>query len=386
MEKGDLSLRYRQLILEELTHRLNQPPWVEGKVGSLYFGGGTPSLMPPDWGAHVIGLLTSQLSPPEPDWCSPEGSEGRDRSGYPVEVTLEANPETADLPCWRDFRQAGFNRISIGAQSFHPYELEFLGRVHSVEAIDRAVEIAHQAGFENISLDIIYGLPSQTPEGLCQSLKRALGLGITHLSAYSLTIEPDTPFARRLNQGKLTPPDPDHIADLYDLLCQVMGEAGFQHYELTNFARPGYASRHNSAYWLHIPYLGIGTGAHSFTGALRFWNRRSTTEHIKAIELWLQGGPDPAEGSLPLTPEQLTEERLYLRLRTAKGIPSDWGLSYFDPQALEELLGARMLEMTADGSLRLSEEYWLLLDEIFLRLLPRHLDSPISYVDQKQLT
>lgn len=377
VERGDLSLRYRAVLGEELNRRREEEPWRMGKVVSLYFGGGTPSLMSPEFVAEIIASLQPHFITADPltmmtlngDPTLPEGSR------LP-EMTLEANPETADLPRWREFRAAGVNRISIGAQSFEEAELKFLGRVHSAEGVRRAVEIARKAGFTNVSLDLIYGIPGQTPDRLRKTLTEAIRLEVNHISAYSLTVEPSTPYAQRIRRGVAPSPDPDHIADLYLLLCRILSEAGFEHYELTNFARPGFASRHNSAYWLHLPYLGVGTGAHSFTGALRFWNRRSTLDHIRAVENWLKGGDDPAQERITLSPGELIEESLYLRLRTAWGIPVDIASLFFEPQPLKELLGEGFLELTPQGSLRLSEQHWLLLDELFLRLMPHTPQKP----------
>ncbi|MFN3821643.1 MAG: radical SAM family heme chaperone HemW [bacterium] len=379
VERVDLSLRYRAMLREELNRRIREKPWRQGKVGSLYFGGGTPSLMPPEFVAEIIASLQPLFIATDLLELTVNGGISPPSSPVLPEVTLEANPETADLSRWQEFRSAGVNRISIGAQSFRDEELRFLGRVHNAKGTARAVEIARKAGFTNVSLDLIYGIPGQTADHFRSTLAEAIGMEVDHLSAYSLTVEPSTPYARRIKAGSAPSPDSDHIADLYLLLCRVLREAGFEHYELTNFARPGFASRHNSAYWLHLPYLGVGAGAHSFTGSVRFWNRRSTLEHLRAVENGLKGDCDPAQERVALSPGEQIEESLYLRLRTAWGIPLDIASMYFEPQPLEALIGDGFLEVTPQGFLRLSEQHWLLLDELFLRLMPHppQLHTPI---------
>ncbi len=362
VEKEDLAIRYREVLLLELKRRAEEPPWRGGTVRTIYFGGGTPSLMPPEYVGEVIDLVgrlwkiedkdTPPLSPPQ--------AVGR----WDIEITLEANPETRDIKAFRGFREAGVNRLSMGVQSFDPEELKLLGRAHSAGGVGEAVAIAREAGFDNLSLDLIYGVPGQTVESFRRSVEFALGLGIEHLSTYTLSIEEGTPFARSVKEKRLPYPDPDLMADQYDVLIDLTRQAGLDHYELTNYGKPGLTSRHNSAYWQRTPYLGVGCGAHSFDGTTRFWNRRDTRQHISAVH----SGNDPREGEESLTQADVRQEELYLELRQSRGLEAGEVERLCKPEVVEELLASGFL-VWDDSRLRVDERKWLMLDEIVLRLL-----------------
>ncbi len=347
VEDEKQSSLFREALLKELDRRAGEAPWKNGRLHSIYLGGGTPSLMPPDY-------LTRLLDEVHRCFNWPAG----------IEVTLEANPGTQDQQRFSAFRQVGVNRLSIGAQSFHPAELERLGRSHTPAEIEGAVQTARQAGFENVSLDLIYGVPDQTVGSFSASIHRALGLGIDHLSAYSLTIEPGTPFEERMKEGTLPPPDPDLAAAHFTELRSLMRQAGFEHYELTNFAKPGCFSRHNYAYWRRIPYLGLGTGAHSFDGQRRSWSPRDTRQYLAR----LKAGEDPVAGEETLTPDDELKELVYLSLRTRDGLDIALAGRTFTLETLAELLDAGFLVQLKDR-LHIPEERWLLLDEIVVRML-----------------
>ena len=369
VEKENLAIRYREVLPVELKRRAEENPWLGGTVETIYFGGGTPSLMPPKFVAEVIELIGSLWNAKENGDKEKSGPSRMPFSLSPFlpfslpEITLEANPETRDEQAFTGFREAGVNRLSMGAQSFDPDELKLLGRAHSVEGVSEAVAMARDAGFDNLSLDLIYGLPGQSVDSFRRSVEHAVKLGIDHLSAYTLSIEEGTPFARSVKEHRLPYPDPDLMADQYAVLIDQMRNAGFEHYELTNYCKPGYHSRHNSAYWQRTPYLGVGCGAHSFDRLTRFWNRRDTRRHIAAV----LAGRDPRDGEETLSEGDARQEELYLPLRQAKGLDPAEALRLCKGESVEKLLDAGFL-LWADGRLRVSEEKWLMLDEIVLRL------------------
>ena len=216
-------------------------------VATISFGGGTPGEFPAPAIAAVIGAIASA---------------GRLMTG--AEVSLEANPGTTTLADLHELRAAGVTRISFGAQSFDPAELHFLDRIHSPEATAQSVALARQAGFDSVNLDLIYGLPGQSLDSWARSLARAIELRPDHLSCYGLTIEEGTPLARKVAAGAVVPIDPDVAADMYELTERCAGDAGFRHYELSNWCHPGHESRHNLTYWTDGEYLGIGAGAHGY--------------------------------------------------------------------------------------------------------------------------
>ncbi len=339
--------QYRQALLIELYSLSRQAPWSEGQAETLYFGGGTPSLADP---AFIAGIIEqSQRS-----WRLPADAE----------VTLEANPASADLQRLGEFFSAGVNRLSIGAQSFNDAELATLGRIHRRKDIDEAVEAARRVGFQNISLDLMYGIPGQTSSSLDFSLRQAFELEVEHISAYSLSLEPDTEFERRCHEGRLKALDPDAAADFYDQICSSMADAGYKHYELTNYCREGFHSRHNCRYWRRLPYLGLGPGAHSFDGRRRFWNTSDVDEYIDRLKRGERG----TKGQELITPEMEREETVYLSLRCGNGLDAASARRLTVPGAAEELLQSGHLELRA-GRYHVVESRWLLLDDIVLRLL-----------------
>lgn len=327
--------------------RSMQQPWKDGRVVSVYFGGGTPSLMPPEFPERVIAKISSLWS-----------------LQLDAEVTIETNPGTLKTANFSEFLHAGINRVSIGAQSFHNSELRTLGRIHNVEEIYKSVGKVREAGFENISLDLIYGIPDQTVNTVIESAKRVIDLGVEHLSTYSLSIEPNTPFEMMANMGHLKLPKQDLVADEYAAICDEMGKAGFEHYELTNFALPGKSSKHNRIYWRRTPYLGFGTGAHSFDGENRFWNPINTSEYMSAI----QDKTDPVYEYERLTGFQIVEETVYLSLRTDDGLDRDYALQHCDNETINEFISTGVLKLRNDR-FYVAEQHWLLLDEIVARLL-----------------
>jgi len=339
--------RYRSALLTELKLRTDEQIWSDGQLRSIYFGGGTPSLMPIEFAENLFDIIKKNFG------LIPE-----------IEVTIETNPGSGINDKFKEFHKLGINRLSIGAQSFHDSELKALGRIHSSGDISNAVQIARKSGFDNISLDLLYGIPGQTVDGFQASLIKALDLGINHLSTYALSIENDTPFAKEVKNGSLSEPDPDLAADQYTMLIKMMKDAGFIHYELTNFAKPGFESTHNKAYWQRTPYLGIGTASHSFDGQNRFWNARSTESYIGRIK----SVQNPVDGCESLNSIEQLEEQLYLGLRTSDGISIETAREHFNQATLIELINDGFL-VIQDNRYIIPEERWLLLDEVVLKIL-----------------
>ncbi len=281
-------------------------------VDTIYFGGGTPSLL---GGARLARMLQEIARRYD---VAPE-----------AEITAEANPDSMTDEFLSAARAAGVNRLSVGIQSAHDEELRALGRVHTFAQARRAVARARREGFANLSLDLMYALPGQTPARLSQSLDALLALEPEHLSCYGLTLEPDTPLGRR----KPVLPDEDAQADLYLLVCETLARAGFEHYEISNFARGRrFRSRHNSRYWAQSPYLGFGPGAHSDFGGQR-------TAWPRDLDAWLRGDAHPAveDGDI-----DRAREYLMLALRTSDG----WDAAHYraafgrDPAPVERALAA----------------------------------------------
>jgi len=300
-------------------------------VSSIFFGGGTPSLMQPSTTAAILETIGQYWS------IAPD-----------VEITLEANPTSVEAERFRGFRAAGVNRVSLGVQALDDAALKALGRTHSVkEALD-AVAIARQS-FERYSFDLIYARPGQTPDAWRSELRRAIGEAAEHLSLYQLTIEPDTPFAALHGAGKLAMPDDDSARALYDLTLDVCAAAGLPAYEISNHARPGAECRHNLLYWRYGEYAGIGPGAH---GRLIIDGERRATETEKRPESWLMRVEASGDGVTvddALTREQQGDEFLLMGLRLVEGI---------DPTRYEAVSGrsidlARVAMLAGDGFVEL---------------------------------
>jgi len=270
---------------------------------TIYFGGGTPSLLEPAQIKEVLSHLKD---------CYTIASG--------AEITLEVNPGTADYAKLLEFRRAGINRLSIGIQSFNNHVLHRLQRIHTGEEARRSILASRKAGFDNISLDFIYGLPGQSRSAWSRTLKSALEYEPEHISAYNLILEPGTAFFREHLQGGLQVPDDDQTADFFRDTHRILSENGYIHYEISNFARSeSLISHHNAKYWDHTPYLGFGPAAHSFWQNRRWSNVRSLTGYIRE-----SGTGNPVTAFIEnLTPEQLTSEYLMLSLRTRKGIGID---------------------------------------------------------------
>jgi oxygen-independent coproporphyrinogen III oxidase len=298
--------RYLDALCAELIARLRVTRPQPFGPSTVYLGGGTPSLMSPEQVARLLDLIRLHASPPAP-----------------LEVTLEANPGTVTRETLTGFRQAGVNRLTVGCQTFRPHLIGRLGRLHDVPQSRRALADARAAGFAELNLDLMFGLPGQTRQDWDADLNDALAEAPTHLSLYDLTVEPDTPFAQLQRQGRLPLPDEEARAAMYELACRRCEAAGMPSYEVSNFARPGSECLHNRIYWRGEPWIGAGAGAHGFAPGdspgdhgRRWWNLRAPLEYIERVE----AGQLPEEGAEQLTARQAMDEALLLGLRTREGL------------------------------------------------------------------
>jgi len=315
-------------------------------VDTVYFGGGTPSLLSAD---QVEGILAVMR----------EGY----RLGQDAEVTLEVNPGTVDVQALEGFRRVGVNRLSIGVQSFDDEELRFLGRIHSAADARACIGAARKAGFDNLSLDCMYSLPGQTQEKWRRTLEETVGFAPAHLSAYSLIVEEGTPLFRSVQEGRVVPNSDSDEARLYELTMEFLEASGYEHYEVSNYARPGFRSRHNSRYWHHESYLGFGPAAHSFwrTNRRASAQRWSNSANVAAYCDLLFRGESPVSVTETLGERDLINERIFLGLR------SD-GL---DLELLREELGYSLSAGQMDTVRWLVQEGRAVLDGRRLHLTPR---------------
>ena len=329
----DICLEYVRAVAREMS--LRKQNLKDSRIHTVYLGGGTPSMLP----AVALRELFDAI----------------DRNfllEMEAEVTIEANPDDVTKEWLRGVSETPVNRISMGAQTFNDNLLSFLGRRHNASQTAEAVRLCRGTGFQNISIDLIYGLPGQTMDDWKNDVEKALALGITHLSAYALSYEEGTRLDAMLKDGLVEEVDEELSRRMYDHLMSATAAAGFLHYEISNFALPGYHSRHNSIYWQGMPYLGLGAGAHSYDG-IRC--RRANLPDIKAYIA--------AKGDAPHETEELNDDELYnefilTRLRTSSGIPLEelsptdrqYCLSLASPHLKHQLLHIE------DNHLRLSKE------------------------------
>lgn len=315
------------------------------RIDTLYVGGGTPSLLGPEAMSGLAEVL------------------GRPRlGGEALEWTAEANPESLTPDVAAGWRAAGVNRLSLGIQSFDPEALRWMGRLHGPEGAERAVDVAREAGLTNLSVDLIFGLPDHIDRSWTVDLERVLALDVPHVSLYGLTVEAATPLGRAVREGRERPVDEERYREEFLEAAETLKGAGYEHYEVSNFARPGHASRHNRAYWTGASYLGLGNGAHSYAPPVRRWNVRSWEGYVAALE----EGRSPEESREVVDAGARRLERLWLALRTSEGLPTE-GL----PPASVRLVDSwreRGLADAADDAVRLTAEGWLLLDDLVVEL------------------
>jgi oxygen-independent coproporphyrinogen III oxidase len=291
-------LEYTELLLRELLTYASGPE----PVASIYFGGGTPSLLQPQ---RMAGLI--------------EGIAGHTGIQADAEITLEANPGTVDGLSLSAFRRAGINRLSLGIQSFDDRFLKCMGRIHTAEESRQAFRDARTAGFNNVSIDLIHSLPGQSLHQWRSELQHAIDLCPEHISIYGLTVEEGTPFARIYPADSPELPDDDLSADMFELTDEILSASGFEHYEIANYARPGYRSQHNCGYWRRDGYLGLGVAAHSFLRegyGVRFCNPDTLNEYSQGVV----SGQLSRISEHRLSQHEAMAEYMFLGLRLAEGV------------------------------------------------------------------
>ena len=314
-------------------------------INTIYFGGGTPSLL----SIKEIGELLQLI-----------------KETYPVaenaEITLEANPDTLSLAYLEGLRQLGVNRLSIGIQSFFDNDLKYLSRRHDSQHARQCIDWAKQAGFSNISIDLIYGLPTSNAEQWNRNLDLFFALDLPHLSAYALTLEPNAILTKQIELGKVQPVNEEDALRDYEILSQRAAENGYLHYEISNFCRCGMHSKHNASYWFGAPYIGFGPSAHSFDGTSRQWN-------VSSVERYCVRVPEPVEGPFYekeiLSLEQQYDEYVMLRLRTHWGIDLKW-LKREMGERFSTYCEQHAQPLIAQGRLSQTREFLYLTDEQML--------------------
>ncbi len=343
VRRGGDPTEWASAISTELALRQDRGVVLADRLRTLYVGGGTPSLLGPE----AMRCLADVLGP-------------RRLSGSGIEWTAEANPESLTPEVARGWRLAGVNRLSLGVQSFQAGPLRWMGRLHGADGAVRAVETARLAGFEEISVDLIFALPGTVPRSWSEDLDRAIELDVPHVSLYGLTAEPGTGLGRGVAAGRVRMADDERYREDFLEAHTRLSEAGYRHYEVSNFARPGSESRHNVAYWDRSAYLGLGNGAHSFVSPIRWWNVHGWTDYRAR----LARGEDPTDETERLDRGGDRLEAIWTGLRADRGLPLDaWAEPARDTAAGWARRGLATID---DGHVRLTAEGWLLLDSLAL--------------------
>lgn len=352
---GDLKDEYAAALCAEI----RQVAGAEKRpVHTVFFGGGTPSLMSPDSLSTILETIHSHFA------LSPQ-----------AEITMEANPGTVNKAYLAAVRQAGINRISYGVQSANQGELALLEREHSFVEVVEAVRISREAGFDNLNLDLIYGLPDQTLVAWEHSLEAVLALNTEHISLYCLTIEPGTPMHRWLQNGQINEPDPDAAADQYELASERLASQGYSHYEISNWAKPGRACEHNLTYWRNHTYLGLGAGAHGHAVGYRYHVVKQPRVYIRRMnESQPRHYPwsSAAAGTIPLSRADQMGETMLTQLRLldegldAAAFTARFGVTPQEayPGVLEQLAENGLLQLAAD-KITLTERGRFLSNQVF---------------------
>lgn len=333
------SAAYVDAVLREWSLWQTDSVWdLSPGVQTIYFGGGTPSRLAP----QAIGQLLEQIARDRPVMAD-------------AEITLEANPEDVTRVAADAWRAAGINRVSLGVQSLVPEVLTWMHRTHTAEQVPQAVRVLREAGIQDLSLDLIFGLPAELRRDWQSDLDRAFALEPEHLSLYGLTVEAHTPLGHWTDRGDVTPVDEESYAAEFLHAHTLLGAHGYEHYEVSNAGRPGHRARHNSAYWRRSPFIGLGPSAHSGFGTERRWNVREWA----AYQALLAGGKAPIGGRELLDSAAVDLEELYLGLRTIEGLPTDRL-----PEGLVDEWQEQGWATQSAGRARLTSEGWLRLDAL----------------------
>ncbi|MED4122519.1 radical SAM family heme chaperone HemW [Halalkalibacterium halodurans] len=343
---------YLQALETEMAMVVAEQP--TKSLQTLYVGGGTPTALTADQLAQLLASIKRTLPLSDLE-----------------EFTFEVNPDSIDEEKLDVLRSYGVDRLSIGVQAFQPLLLKEIGRTHDQKSVEQAVEKSRQAGFANLSLDLMLGLPKQTPEMFAETLKEAFALEVEHLSCYSLKVEAKTVFYNRQRQGRLTLPPEDDEVKMYRQLCYETEKHGFTQYEISNFAKKGYESRHNLVYWNNDEYYGFGAGAHGYVGGVRYMNHGPLPKYLQAIE----EGRRPVFESHHVSRVEQMEEQMFLGLRKRSGVEERvfverFGVSMFSlyEKQIAQLVARCLLERT-DDRVRLTDEGLLLGNEVFEQFL-----------------
>jgi oxygen-independent coproporphyrinogen-3 oxidase len=328
-----LKNEFVEALLKEICLQQHYLPAGSGAVNTIYFGGGTPSLL-------TIEDLTAILQTLKQHF----------QVAADAEITLEANPDDITEQKLRDWKQAGINRLSIGVQSFFEEDLQWMNRAHTAQQAISNLQLAKQY-FNNITIDLIYGTPTLPDDKWQYNVQQAVSLGIPHISCYALTVEPGTALASMITKHKTTDVNTEDQARQFLLLMDWMQAAGYEHYEISNFALPGQRSRHNSSYWQGAAYLGLGPSAHSFNGESRQWNIANNALYIKSLN----------ENKVPFELETLTDtqrlnEYIMTSLRTVEGLHVKWVASRFGEKAARRLQQASQAFIDTD-KMRFQDEH-----------------------------
>lgn len=345
--KGHL-VDFDKYIVREI--ELRDDYLINKNINTIYFGGGTPTMMSVKQLAYILNSLSKYYN-----------------LSNDIEITVEANPDTLSLDYLRGLKDSGFNRISIGIQSFNDVDLKYLGRNHNTQHAIESISMCQEAGLSNISIDLIYNIPTQKIDILKDNLNKAIDMGVNHISAYSLTIEENTILSNKITHGLLPNITDIDFNELFYTVHNQLIDNGFRHYEVSNFARDGYLSRHNSKYWEDVPYIGLGPSAHSYNGAERQWNLSSVAAYKDAINTNII---NCEKESLSLINRY--NEYIMTRLRTDTGvnpnlIKDKFGVEikkFFDAAIIKN---SEYFDLNADYTVKY--EYWNILDSIILELV-----------------
>jgi len=336
----DLAGAYLGVILRQI-EKLDQD------FSSIYIGGGTPSVLNQEMLDKLLKVLKRPI---EKD----------------LEFTIEVNPESVDEEKFRLFTDKGMNRISIGVQSFDDKKLKALGRIHDAKQAIKAIELSKDAGFKNISIDMIFGLSGEDLNTWQADLERAAGCGVQHISSYSLSYEKDAPLFKMKEKGSIVPLDDETMAMMYKHTMSYLPGKGFEHYEVSNFAKPGFECRHNLNYWDNNPYIGLGPSAVSYIGGIRSENVKDVKDYIDRFNK----GMDPAISREELPPVLMAKETASVKIRTKEGINYDWfkdktgfGFLELEKEALEGLAEQGLIEYN-EKSARLTDKGFLFSDTV----------------------
>lgn len=333
LETTNLIEEFVETLLTEIDLRAAQMQGFQGEFDTIFFGGGTPSLLTVEQMSRILTRLHKHF-----------------RIAAGAEQTMECNPGTITPETLRGYRGLGLNRLSYGVQSFFAEDLTFLSRIHTSSEAEDAVKLSRDAGFENVNLDLMFALPNQSFERWQANLETALRLETNHISAYSLIFEPGTPLNAMLREGRVRKQDEERDAEMYDYAIHLLAEHGYEQYEVSNFAKGGKVCLHNCIYWQGDEYLSFGPSAHGYWNGVRYWNARSLKRYTDSV----RSGTLPVANSEKLTPKDQMFERAFLELR-ARGIRKqafmrDFGIS------IDTALAPLVKEFTRDGLLLNSED------------------------------